>query len=189
MGSDEPYIGVLTIKDADGNKHVLYPFAKLAGTDGASLEVRLKEAIDNVEKAMDDTIKAVDEALGAKIDVNKIADNLETLDKGYVLSARQGYELKQLANTKATTADFTATLLADGWSDSAPYTQTVVVDGIAYTDKPFVDISMTDAEDTALMTESWNFVRMITADDNSITAYAYDDKPVIDMTVNIKVVR
>lgn len=92
IGSEEPYIGVITIKDANGNKHTLYPFAKLAGTDGANLE----EKFDN----QTEIIKRIEERFPTKVDKTSIANNLTTTEEGYVLDARQGKVLKDAVDGK-----------------------------------------------------------------------------------------
>lgn len=131
------------------------------------------------------------EDIGA-VNVANIANNITTVEEGYVLDARQGYELNLLIQKRATTASYTATFPSSGWSSSAPYTQTVNVDGILATDDPIVDIDMssaTNADDWALLTEAWNFVGRITANQGSVTMYCYEEKPTVDITIFLKVVR
>lgn len=131
------------------------------------------------------------EDIGA-VNIANVANNITTVKEGYVLDARQGYELNLLIQKRATTASYTATFPSSGWSASAPYTQTVNVDGILLTDDPIVDIDMssvTNADDWALMTEVWNFVGRITANEGSVTMYCYDEKPTVDITIFLKVVR
>ena len=92
IGSSDPYIGVLTIKDAEGNKHVLYPFAKLAGTDGANLEAKFD--------AQTEIITDIQNKFPTKVDKTSIANNLSTTEEGYVLDARQGNVLKDEVDAK-----------------------------------------------------------------------------------------
>lgn len=93
---------------------------------------------------------------------------------------------------KATTATYSATLTAAGWSASAPYTQTASAAGVLSTDDPFVDVDMSGASGSAqgtALTEAWGFVGRVTAGNGQITAYCYEDKPAVNLPVILKVVR
>lgn len=92
VGSNEPYIGVLTVKDVHGDKRVLYPFTKLEGTDAANIGV----VLDKQQKEIDNIKKELDE----KVDESVVANNLTTTDSGYVLDARQGKALKDAVDGK-----------------------------------------------------------------------------------------
>lgn len=121
-----------------------------------------------------------------------VANNITTTEEGYVLDARQGYALNTLISQKATTARYSATLPTSGWSDSAPYAQTVSVSGVLTTDDPIADIDMSSAststQGTALL-DAWNLIGRIKVNDGSITVYCYEEKPEVDMTISLKVVR
>lgn len=96
-----------------------------------------------------------------------------------------------LLSTKATTALYTATLLASGWSGSAaPYTQTVSVTGILATDTPIADVVLDQSTPTALtQIEAWMSVSKIETADGSITATCFEELPAIDIPIQLKVVR
>ncbi len=108
------------------------------------------------------------------------------------LDAADGAALAAELAGKASTARYTATLAKAGWSDSAPYTQTVTVAGILATDDPFVDVNMsgitTSSAGTALG-DAWMLVGRITATEGRLTAYCYEDKPGVDIPILLKVVR
>lgn len=125
-----------------------------------------------------------------------IENNLTTEVAGKALDATQGKILNDLIqaanvtiNSKASTASYTATLTSSGWSSSAPYSQTVTVNGILGTDNPFADIDLSSASNASDAIEAWNFIGRITANNNSITAYCYEKKPTINLKVLLKVVR
>lgn len=85
----------------------------------------------------------------------------------------------------------TATLAAESWTGSAaPYTQTVSVTGILATDRPIVDVALTGTTgtDTAIL-EAWGMVSRITTADGSITAVCYEDKPEVDIPIQMEVIR
>ena len=93
-------------------------------------------------------------------------------------------------NTKATTNLYTATLLSSGWSSSAPYTQTVSVSGILSTDTPIADVVLDVVTSTAMtQISAWMCVSNIETADGSITATCFENKPEIDIPIQLKVVR
>ena len=88
-------------------------------------------------------------------------------------------------------AYFSAALSATAWSGStAPYTQTVTVTGLLSTDRPIVDVALTGTAetDTAIL-EAWGLVSRITTAENSITAVCYEDKPEVDIPIQMEVIR
>lgn len=219
IGENDPYVGVITIKDADGNKHVLYPFTKLAATDGQDLGERFEE----LQKIIDDLAKVslvkddvannltteeegyvldarqgkildekIDDVADAKFDKNKVANNLTTEEEGYALDARQGKALAEMIGQKAVTFTINSFLVHNGWSSTAPYTQTVNVDGILASDTPlaypYKPDTWTDDNMRACL-ESWDCVDRIVAGDGTITAYGYDEKPPDNIAFMIKIVR
>lgn len=93
-------------------------------------------------------------------------------------------------NNKATTNLYIATLLSSGWSSSAPYTQTVSVSGILSTDTPIADVVLDVVTSTAMaQISAWMCVSNIETADGSITAKCFENKPEIDIPIQLKVVR
>ena len=86
---------------------------------------------------------------------------------------------------------FTVTLKADKWSSSAPYTQTVSVNGIRASDNPIIDINMSSAtdENSEDLLGAWTLVGRVSTANESITAYCYDKKPEVDISINMMVVK
>ena len=81
----------------------------------------------------------------------------------------------------------TGTLTAGGWTTSAPYTQTITVDGLKNTDRP--DISCTDdltskASKKARRKE-WNNNGCGVPKERKLTAYCNFDKPNLDLPIEI----
>lgn len=141
----------------------------------ALLDVQKQQARENIG------------ALGS----DDVANDLGVVDAGKVLDARQGRELNERISDKASTASYTATFTAAGWSASAPYTQTVNVAGMLATDDPFVDVSLSGASGTEATDrlEAWTCVGRVTANAGSVTAYCYDEKPTVNLPVILKAVR
>lgn len=96
-------------------------------------------------------------------------------------------------NSKATTAQYTATLLAANWADvsgNAPFTQTVNIQGILSTDSPFVDVVLSSTTETAKsQLEAFGCLSKIETAAGSITATCLDTKPTIDIPIKLKVIR
>lgn len=91
---------------------------------------------------------------------------------------------------KASTASYVGTLTAAGWSDAAPYSQTITVPGLLATDNPFVDIDLSDTADGTSIIEGWILVGRVTVtEDDTVVAYCYEDKPEVDIPIMLKVVR
>lgn len=94
------------------------------------------------------------------------------------------------SNTKATTEVLRGSLLASEWSESAPFTQTVTVEGLKHDDYPLADIDLSEVEDVLSVLEGWNAVgRLVVEGDDALTAYCYEEAPVVNIPVILKVVR
>ena len=95
---------------------------------------------------------------------------------------------KGYADSKYNT--FSATLSAGGWTGSGPYTQTVAVSGVLQSDRPHVGLVPSDDTDTALaQEESWGYVSRGVTADGSITFTCYEDKPEVNLPLQIEVTR
>lgn len=93
-------------------------------------------------------------------------------------------------SNKASTALYTGTLTSSGWSSSAPYTQTLNISGILADDVPIVDVVLSSTSSTALsQLEAWSCVSKIETAAGSITATCFEEKPTIDLPIQLKVVR
>lgn len=92
----------------------------------------------------------------------------------------------------AQVSTYSATLPAAGWSATTPYTQTVLAQGVLSTDNPFVDVDLSSATDSdagLAITEAWSFIGRVTANDGTITAYCYSEKPEVDLNLILTVMR
>lgn len=126
-----------------------------------------------------------------KADYLKGRDALEMLIQTAQTTANDNKdEIEKLKNDKAETDTYKCILVTGGWSDAAPYTQTVFVDGLLSTDYPFVDIDLSEVADAQSVIEGWNMVgRLTVSGDNSIIAYCYEEAPAVDIPIVFKVVR
>lgn len=90
----------------------------------------------------------------------------------------------------ATVAVYTATLTAAGWSQTAPYTQTVSIEGIGETDSPIFGPAYTGTNDEKIaQCEAWNMVNEADTASGSVTFTCFEDKPGVDINIQIKAVR
>ena len=84
----------------------------------------------------------------------------------------------------------TAALPAGSWSQTAPYTQTVQVAGLLATDIPLVDVVLSNDTTTAIdQLQDYALIGRIDAANGQLKAYCYRAKPVVALTVLLKVVR
>ena len=92
----------------------------------------------------------------------------------------------------ATALNVTVTIPASGWSSTVPYTQTVAAPGLLATDDHCpadVDMSGATVDNFASLLGSWVAVGRLVTGNGTLTAYCYDEKPTVDLTVHVKVVR
>lgn len=112
---------------------------------------------------------------------NQLADKASTTDLN---------NLTTVVNDKATTKVFSVTIPVENWPSASPYTQTVSVSGVLSTDVPVVDIILNSTTATAKdEITSWGYVSKITTDDDSITVTCLEQKPTVNMSIHLKVVR
>lgn len=87
---------------------------------------------------------------------------------------------------------YTGTLLASGWSASAPYTQTLTISGLTTGDHGSVDADLSSATTAAgiAILEAWGFVsRVYVSAANKLTAICYEDKPTVNIPIKLEVLR
>ena len=95
---------------------------------------------------------------------------------------------KQYVDGKQKT--FTATLTLNDWSSTAPYTQTIGISGILSTDRPHIGLVPNDNWEMALVQEeNWGYVSRGVTNDGSITFTCYEDKPEVNLPLQIEVNR
>lgn len=90
----------------------------------------------------------------------------------------------------ASTEIHTATIPLSWLGSSAPYTQTISVNGITSADTPIVDVILSSSTSTALsQLEAWGCISKITTGTNQITVTCLENKPNISIPIQLKVVR
>lgn len=83
----------------------------------------------------------------------------------------------------------TATLTASGWSgNTAPYTQTVAVDGIKANTNALIEYEHASALDTeTARARAWGYIDYFTQANGTITAHCLKRLPVVDLPVALVV--
>ena len=198
-GTSDKNVGKLTIKDATGDKKVIYPFTKLVGTDAADIRTTLDELlkqidakVDKANLANDLTIEDAGYALDArqgkwlndnKVGYSNVVNNLGTVDGGYVLDARQGWALKKLIDNRSVSLQTQTTLIASNWIESGEvYKQTVSVSEVTENCALIVAPSPSNFEEY-----SGSFVFASSSSDGKVTFTALQ-LPEVDLVVQILVV-
>ena len=82
------------------------------------------------------------------------------------------------------------TLFADSWSEAAPHTQTVAAEGILATDTPHWGVVYSaDAETALAQKEAFAVVDDLDTADGGLTFTCLEEKPEVDLTVQLEVNR
>ena len=120
-------------------------------------------------------------------DITSINQSLNTLES--TVSQNQS-QITDLQSSKATTTTYTATISATWTGEQAPYTQSISVSGILSTDNPLVDIILNNDNEIAKSEiENYGKISRIQTTDGSITVTCLEDKPEVEMNIQLKVVR
>lgn len=84
-----------------------------------------------------------------------------------------------------------AQFITADWGSSAPYSQTVSVEGIRSTDVPIIDLNLSSGSESTIdgRITSWGRVSYFETGDGTITAVCRKEKPTNAFDVIIKVVR
>lgn len=86
--------------------------------------------------------------------------------------------------------DDSVSVPTSGWTGAGPYTQTVAVAGLLATDTPLVDISLSGTTAIALtQAAAYGYISKIVTGTDAITLTCLENKPEVDLTITLKVVR
>lgn len=84
------------------------------------------------------------------------------------------------------------TVPAAGWSDTAPYTQTIPVVGLSDSDVPKIDVSFSDSIDDDTydaVTDAYNCLTYCAALNSQLVLKCRYDKPSTDFSITVEAVR
>ena len=138
------------------------------------------------------TIKRAAVITGAVETAGNIAGNMGAV-RDYNLCVNKprinGAELAGNMELTGIVRNYTGTLSADGWTDTAPYMQAVTVDGITADMSPIVDIVLSDDVDVAKSEQAaWSCITKAAAGDGVITFFCYENKPEVAINFKVKAV-
>lgn len=83
----------------------------------------------------------------------------------------------------------TASVPSSGWSSSAPYTQTIEVEGITEDDEPTISLYLAgspSSENVKAMNKAYGMLDRAVTAEGTITLYCYNKKPATTYTIAIK---
>ena len=116
-----------------------------------------------------------------------LTDATEYTQNGDAFGAKElneiGEEMNKIQSIK------TVTLTSSGWSSTAPYTQTVDIDGITESDLPVPLLDVSGAESLSeekTMKKQFGWISYYDTADGSITFTAKYRKPTMDLSVGLK---
>lgn len=105
------------------------------------------------------------------------------------LCAITNLEIEEGATIYYVAPTFNATITTNWEGTSAPYTQTITVQGIKASDTPVVGpIYSNDLQTALLQQAAWTKISKIVTDVNKIIVICFEEKPDIDIPIQIKVV-
>ena len=148
----------------------------------------LRNAISVIQSRLDDLDaedqSAFNEIQSALNTLQTTVNNLSTTVQGKANTTdveERFAQMTTVVNGKASATMWSnVEIPVSGWSASAPYTQTVTVNGMLATCNPLADIKFTDITDNTAMADEesyYNCVDHIAMGDNSITLICLDEKP------------
>ena len=150
-----------------------------------------QQAADNAQTTADDAMPKSGSTMTGSFDmggnnITNIADpenDGDAVNKSYVDNYIMNY-------SNASRKLFTVTLPASGWSGTAPYSQTIFVDGILDTDAPHISPVYSEVHETSVAEETaWSYVSKAVTSDGSITFSCFKKQPETTIIVQIEVLR
>ena len=126
--------------------------------------------------------------LNAESDIDNLENRVTPISLGGTGATTANEALSALGG--ASTDIYTATISTTWQLDNVPYMQRIDIDGIAETDVPIVDVVLDADKTTALaQLEAWGCVSQITTGDGYILVTCLEEKPSIEIPIQLKVVR
>ena len=154
--------------------------AKQAGTNAQAAAGNAQTAADDAQAAANKAQTTADNALAAAGNAQTAAGNAQTAAVN---------ESKEYTDSKHST--FAVTLTVNDWDgDAAPYTQTIGVEGILGTDRPHYGPVYDADKDTRLaQKEAFAMVDDLDTSNGSVTFTCFEDKPAVNIPIQMEVNR
>lgn len=160
-------------KTAGDNAKTAADAAKTAADAAKTAADAAKTAADNTK---DSSVQKAGDTMTGPLRVPDPTENAHAANKGYVDSLRS--------------STVVASLSADGWSDSAPYTQTIAVAGVTESAfcTPHVGPILADDANTALkQIEAFGCISKGETGDGTITFTCLEAKPDVNIDIQVEV--
>ena len=114
----------------------------------------------------------------------------ETTKHWFVGDVDTGVKAEGVTTISSTSVNYTGILSVDNWiGGTAPYTQSVTINGITVDVAPFIDLIVSD--DVTIGKEEmtqWSYITKASTGDNIIIFSCYENKPTIDLNFKVKAV-
>lgn len=163
----------------------LAPRSNYAQEDSASAEFIENRPVEDIQKAQETADDALPKA-GGKMTGDIDMGTKKVTNVGD--PAEDGDAVNKKFVEDRNTREVTVTLLASGWSDAAPYTQTVAVEGL--TDKLRAKVYPNwpeDAEAELALREETVKVSSCRRSGSTMTFRCLEDRPEMDIPVTVEV--
>ena len=150
--------------------------AQTAADNAQTAADNAQTAADNAQNTANDALPKAGGTMTGALNVLTPTENAHAANKGYVDEKRKV---------------FTTTLTANDWEgDKAPYTQSIGIEGILSTDQPHISPVYSTTLETALsQKENWAMVCKAVTANGSITFTCFEDKPTVNIPVQMEVNR
>ena len=147
-------------------------------------------AITAAQKTADNAVTAAGNAHTAAGNAQTAADNAQTA-AGKAQTAAENAEKNAKEYTDSKHKVFTATLTTNDWvGSSAPYTQTIGISGILATDRPhYSAVYDTNQETRLAQKEAFAMVDDLDTANGSVTFTCFEDKPAVNIPIQMEVNR
>lgn len=166
--------GILTYVDNSGNMTLLYPVTTADAVDG--LDEIISEETGKVKSTADAALPKAGGTMTGALNVINPTENAHAANKGYVDEKRKV---------------FTTTLTANDWEgDEAPYIQRIGIEGILSTDRPhYGAVYDEDQETRVAQKEAFAMVDDLDTEDGAVIFTCFDDKPEVNIPIQMEVNR
>lgn len=146
-----------------------------------------KEEIKKAQETADDALPKKGGTMTGDIDMgsNRIKNVATPTEDGHAVNKKYADSLADGLHKF-----FTVSLPVSGWSGAEPYTQTAAVPGILAEDHPHWDVVLSDDNDTAIAErDAFAVVDDLDTAANSVTFTCLEEKPAVDLTIQMEVNR
>ena len=150
--------------------------AQTAADNAKTAADNAQTAADNAQTTANDAVPKAGGTMTGALNVLDPTENAHAANKGYVDEKRKV---------------FTTTLTVNDWEgDAAPYTQRIGIEGILSTDKPHYGAVYDEDQETRLkQKEAFVLVDDLDTEDGAVIFTCFEDKPEVNIPIQMEVNR